>query len=924
MYVYNQTVIENLPDSYNLKDYGYVTSIKTQGSGGNCWSFALLAALESCILKAGGEEFDLSEGNVKNLMALYSDYGWNLETNKGGKDDMGVAYLISWLGPVFESDDPYSPSSILSPVLNSILHIQNVLFIKRDNFTDNDGIKMAILQYGAVATAIKWSGSSVKGNARYYSGSDSSDHAVAIVGWDDNYSRDNFANKPAGDGAWIIKNSHGLTSGDNGYWYVSYYDTRCAQVGRDDVSYTFILNDTIHYDKNYQYDIQGRTDFFLNESATVWYKNIFTSTDDEYLAAVSTHFEKQTNYTIYINVNNQLKHTQNGSSKSGYFTINLNEMVPLQKGDVFEVIFKITTDGEAAFPISEKVSLNKCFYTENISFYSYDGENWIDMYNVTWKYSTHTYNSQMASIKAFTVLDIINSTVNLTYNFTNVVTITAEVLNQYGHHIVGGKAIFDVNGKKYTVDVKNGIAKLVLKREAYKYNVNVTFQCAGYNSSSNNFSFEIEYDSTNIALNISGEINPVNFTVIVYDSDKNIVLDGNVTLIIDEEISTQSIVNGSVCVSKIFDSAGLHNITVYYNGSEGYYKSNTTQLFIVLIKNTSIEVKMLNEYNPVNMEIKVIDEFGDYVQSGEIICRIDSTDYNIIFDNYTAYFTHTFLNSINSLDINYIGDYHYYSSYLKYDFDVKSTIISFDANKALNSKYTATFLNNTGNPLVGSVVSFTINSKTYTVKTDENGQAQFNIDLAVGSYSVIISNPTTTDTKTQLINVVARISKNNDVVMYWGANGQYNVRVCDDDGVYKSGLNVLFTLSNKNYNIITDSNGYATLKVNLDVGTYTVYAQYNGYVVSNKITIKTTLITKNIVVKKGKIIKFTAKLLNSKGKVLKSKKVSFKFKGKTYKVKTNSKGIAALKITKKYKAGKYTITTSYSKLKVKNTIKIKR
>ena len=49
-----------------------------------------------------------------------------------------------------------------------------------------------------------------------------------------------------------------------------------------------------------------------------------------------------------------------------------------------------------------------------------------------------------------------------------------------------------------------------------------------------------------------------------------------------------------------------------------------------------------------------------------------------------------------------------------------------------------------------------------------------------------------------------------------------------------------------------------------------------------------------------------------------------KFKGKTYKVKTNSKGIATLKITKKYKVGKYTITTSYGKLKVKNTIKIKR
>ena len=92
---------------------------------------------------------------------------------------------------------------------------------------------------------------------------------------------------------------------------------------------------------------------------------------------------------------------------------------------------------------------------------------------------------------------------------------------------------------------------------------------------------------------------------------------------------------------------------------------------------------------------------------------------------------------------------------------------------------------------------------------------------------------------------------------------------------------------------------------------------------SNKIIVKSTIITKNIQVKKSKKIKFTAKLVNSKGKVIKYKKIIFKFKGKTYKIKTNKKGIATLKINNKYKTGKYTITTSYAGLKVKNTIKIK-
>ena len=91
---------------------------------------------------------------------------------------------------------------------------------------------------------------------------------------------------------------------------------------------------------------------------------------------------------------------------------------------------------------------------------------------------------------------------------------------------------------------------------------------------------------------------------------------------------------------------------------------------------------------------------------------------------------------------------------------------------------------------------------------------------------------------------------------------------------------------------------------------------------SNKVTVKSTIVTKDIKVKKSKAIKFKAKLLNSKGKILKNKKITFKFKGKTYKVKTNKKGIAILKITKKYKKGKYTITSKYGTLKIKNSIRI--
>jgi hypothetical protein len=158
--------------------------------------------------------------------------------------------------------------------------------------------------------------------------------------------------------------------------------------------------------------------------------------------------------------------------------------------------------------------------------------------------------------------------------------------------------------------------------------------------------------------------------------------------------------------------------------------------------------------------------------------------------------------------------------------------------------------------------------------------------------------------------------------MYYGAGKYYKVRVFDDEGNIAKNVQVTFTLNKKQYIKTTDANGYASIKISLSPAKYTITAEYKGFKVSNRITVKSTIITKNIKVKKGKTIKFTAKLVNKNGKILKNKKITFKFKGKTYKVKTNKKGKATLKIHKKYRKGKYTITSSYGKLKIKNTIKI--
>ena len=104
---------------------------------------------------------------MKNIMGLFSDYGWNLMTNTGGYDDMGVGYLIAWLGAIEEYLDEFSDKTLLSPVFESSVHVQNLVYLTRQKYTDNDGVKEAILKYGAVATGLYYSASYRNANSYY-------------------------------------------------------------------------------------------------------------------------------------------------------------------------------------------------------------------------------------------------------------------------------------------------------------------------------------------------------------------------------------------------------------------------------------------------------------------------------------------------------------------------------------------------------------------------------------------------------------------------------------------------------------------------------------------------------------------------------------------------------------------------------------
>ena len=833
MYRANLTEIDVLPSRYNLFEEGYTTPVKDQETGGNCWAFAAIAAVESCILKANGTSIDLSEENMKNLMALYSDYGWHYDVNDGGNDYLVWGYLTSWLGPILENDDLHDDKSAISPIINSILHIQNILFLKRDNYTDNDAIKKALMQYGAVSTSIAFYNNYISGNNYYCYNTMDCNHAVAIVGWDDNYSKSNFkwSSSIEGDGAWIVKNSWGPNWGNNGYFYVSYYDKNFARPGVNDASFTIIFNDTIKYDKNYQYDIPGMSDYFLNSSSSVWYKNIFEATDDEYLAAVSTFFEKDTNWTAYIYVNDELKLVKEGKSHPGYYTIDLNRLIPLKIGDIFEVVFNITVDGEAAFPISERSVFNKLMYGPGISYMSYDGENWQDLFELSWTYSSHYYISQVACIKAFTVLDEIRTSLNLTVDFNNEnpANITAKILDKYGNPLKSGEVTFNINEEYYAVDVADGIAVLHYAFSDVFNNIYAHFESDGYISSQDYTAFFIEKYKLDIDFNITQNLNNVIIDMMAKDKISN-----EAKLSVNEKEYLIIFEDGKYSLNLTDLENGVYNLTLNITFPfESIYENNiVTGVFVIDMKNSKIlaENLIITDDDDMNYKVFLFDENDNPLLNKTLEVILDGEIYNLTTDsngqavlplnlNYGAY----------DVKVNFKGDNNYFNSNATSNIVLKNPVlIDLEIDKVRNN----VTLNINISKQINDTLTVVINNKTEIIEV-KNGTASLNlINLENDVYDISIKINRDyyiyDEITTSFVVDVRRTQIISDDAVISDEGQNYTVILLDEFNNALSNKSVELILDGVTYNAYTDINGHAVFPVMLEVGDYVSVINFKG------------------------------------------------------------------------------------------------
>lgn len=836
------TDVDQLPVRYSLVDDGYVTVVKDQESSGNCWAFTAMAVLESCILKASNVIYDLSEENMKNIAALYSDYGWKNEPNTGGNAMLAGGYLISWLGAVNETDDLTDDRSALSPILNSSVPVQNILYLYRDNYTDNDAIKHALLKYGAVGTRmnmvddIGFDYFNYDTNSYYYYGDGDSNHGMTIVGWDDNYSRYNFKRTPAGDGAWIARNSWGPDWGVNGNFYVSYYDTVFAKPKEVESIYTFILNETIKFDKNYQYDI-SKTDYLLNSSSTVWYKNVFTAGGDEFVAAVSTYFRDITNWTVSINVNGEFKYSKSGTSNNGYYTIDLDQLIPLKKGDEFEAVFKITVDGQAGFPISEALenSFNHKFYSPNISYASWDGQNWVDLYDFEFEYTDsennkYPYVSQVACIKAFAILKPIETSISLdiAHNNANPVNITATVINQYGNLMRCGSVVFNLDGKEVTASISNGKATIAHNFDKNFAHVSATFNAVGYVSSAAeddvdfskakiDFNLDIERTLNNVTLEISSQ-KKVSAPIIVYVNGKKYdkeLIDGKTQLDLKNLANDVYTVNITLPSDSIYESDGL------------------IDSFVVDIKKTNILAKdiVITDEDGMAFNVTLSDQLGKSLSNKPVEFVLDGSTYNAITDsNGIATLPVKLAAGYYPITVNFNGDNDYLKSTANANVKVKTKLfIDLSYNRVVNNVTLIVDLSKN----IRDALNIIIDGTPYTVDIASSKNYIYLNNLENGVYNISISlndDDYVFNKVSSLITVDVRNTQiiADDLFVVENRQNTLDIALLDENGNPVGNRAVKFYLAGNELTRTTSQNGHASIPFTLNNGKYVCDVVFEG------------------------------------------------------------------------------------------------
>ena len=465
---------DTLPSKLDFDDFGtYMPDLHNQMQFGTCWAMTSMALAEISLAKQGYEAPNLSEihlayfsynkqdptedwypkgGYYDPLGGTYGDVNKGIYDSthhnylmRGGNLGFAANTLATWTGAAPESADEslVYPADMYNPIVcyyindelayNSEEYPQLVSY-HTANLSDRNAVKELIRKYGAVGAnfyvpdgfygidpgyteeeayenfyKINFNADT---NAYYDTGDTETNHAITIVGWDDDFPKENFSTEwykelgtprfePAADGAWLIRNSWMDGSYEDeesrcfeGYFWMS-YETGSLIRSTDPVVYAMEFKPAGNNEKCFQLDgcapttTIGFTDSMLIDGEISRYANNFTATDTGDVIKAVSFYTSSTNVEyvvrIYRNLGEVHYHygsediwhypdsgelvseavTRGQTTYAGYNYITLRNPAKINPGETFSVVLdlkKYVNSSNPAPRIGQEYSLTSDWF----------------------------------------------------------------------------------------------------------------------------------------------------------------------------------------------------------------------------------------------------------------------------------------------------------------------------------------------------------------------------------------------------------------------------------------------------------------------------------------------------------------------------------------------------------------------------------
>ena len=497
------------------------------------------------------------------------------------------------------------------------------------------------------------------------------------------------------------------------------------------------------------------------------------------------------------------------------------------------------------------------------------------------------------------------------------ITVNVVVRDKNGKLLNGSVNVYLNSVLKGTISLINGMGSFdVLAEKTGPCEIFVNYTGDLDNSYSSNMTIvSVKNTQMNVSVSDSDSASNVTFTV-----DFDHVANGFVFVTIGG-VTYNATVSGKeakVIVPPL--AVGKYDAIVSYNG----------------VVNKTVAVNISPDRNPVlnisdivmiykdgtRMVAVLTDYLGNPIANATVYFTINGKTYAKPTDaNGTASMGLNLVSNIYGATVSYNGSDMYNAVSKNITVTIDPTIVADDLVKMYQNatRFYAKFTDSTGKALANTVVKFNIHGVFYNKTTDKDGVADLGIMLRPGNYILTAYKPVTGEEKGFNITVKSLIVQS-DLTKYYLNASKFEATVYNKDGSLAVNKNVTFNINGVFYTKTTDKNGVASLGIALRPGNYTITTMYDGLDIGNKVSVLSTLVTKDLSMKYLDGSNFTAQTLDGQGKPLANQNVSFNVNGVFYHKVTNKDGIASLGI--RLMSGEYIITSYWNDFQTGNTIKI--